>query len=127
MTSLTGNPDVLFDAELLEAWRPSERLDPADRAERHVIPPPEIDDHCMLRDAALAEVTALSARWTKQILADARLAAREVGRRGLCRKGNETAFAEFLVSRCEAICKRMRDGMIEAVENATLLGHRRSQ
>ena len=126
MTLLTGNPDVLFDAELLEAWRPSERLDPADGAECHVILPPERDVQYMLRDAALAEVTALSARWAKQILADARLAAREVGRRGLCRKGKDTLFEEFLLSRCEAICERMRTGMIEAIENATL-GKMRSQ
>ena len=127
MTLLTGNPDVLFDAELLEAWRPSERLDPADRAERHVIPLPEIDDHCMLRDVALAEVKAIAAWWTKQILAEARASAREVDRRGLCCQGKETLIEELLVNRCEAICERMRIGMIEAVENATLLGHRRSQ
>lgn len=126
MTLLTGNPDVLFDAELLEAWRPSERLDPADRDERHVIPPPETDDHCILRDVALAEVKAHGASWTKQILAEARASAREVGRRGFCRKGKETLFEEFLISRVETICGRMRTGMIEAIENATL-GKMRSQ
>lgn len=126
MTLLTANPDVLFDAELLHAWRPPERLDPADCAERHVILPPERDVQYMLRDAALAEVIALGDRWTKSWVAEARSAAREVGRRGLCPKGKETLFEEFLLSRYETICKRMTSGMVEAVENATL-GNRRSQ
>ncbi|KKK86727.1 hypothetical protein LCGC14_2760360, partial [marine sediment metagenome] len=41
MTLLTANPDVLCDAELFEAWRPPERLDPADWAERHVTLSPD--------------------------------------------------------------------------------------
>lgn len=119
MTLLTANPDVLFDAELLKAWRP-------DWVEPHAILPPDLDVQKMPAHVALSEVMAFSASWKEQIVADARGLARHLAQRGFCCKGQEKVIADFLVQRCEAICKRMRREMVAAVVNATL-GNRRSQ
>lgn len=117
MTLLTGNLDVLCDAELMEAWRP-------DWVEPHAILPADLDVQKMRTDVALAEVKALGAEWTRQMLAEARASARSVARRELCCKGNEAMIEDFLVTRCEAICKRMRVELIGAVVDATIdTGH----
>lgn len=112
MTLLTVNPDVLCDAKVLEAWRP-------DWVEPHAILPADLDVQKMPAHVALAEVMALGASWTKQVLADARASARHVARRGLCCKGEEAMIEDFLVTRCEAICERMRRAMVAAVVDAT--------
>lgn len=112
MTLLTANPDVLCDAELLKNWRP-------DLVEPRAILPPDLDVKEMPAHVALAEVMALGASWTRQMLAEARGAACDVARRGLCCKGEEAMIEDFLVTRCEAICKRLRREMVAAVVDAT--------
>lgn len=124
MTLSTANPDLLCDAELLAAWRPSERLAPAGRDERRVVQPADFDAGYMLTRDALAEVTVLGEHWTEGMIANARESAREIDQRGLCLKGKQTSLEEFLVDRCEAICERMRSRMLEAIDNATIRNQR---